>query len=382
MESHDWRAKREYTGRGGQKFRNASPYGRPNIPASQPDPEAEKAIEQGRRLYVGNLPYKAKVTDIQSLFIEISDLIQDITMSIDPMTGRNPSYCFVDFFTEDAALKTIDNYNGQIFMKRPLKVRPGVKPRASSHRNTNAHRQDSNFEPANDAPIESPYAFNRWRRLDARVDIESMNKTAIEAGRRLYVGNLPRVSTQAEHNIRIRDLFKDYEVEVISKMILPHHGFRNPTKARYCFVDLKSREDTDAAIAALNGIQKWDSILEISRSSGISGKLHERSRVYVGGLPFFEDINTLKCEMKTLFGSFGEIKVVSTILEEHILGSSKNTGYCFVEFANGSQSDAAITAVDQTSRWGGTVTVRQAKPLQKAGHLEVGDELEEGEVSE
>jgi RNA recognition motif-containing protein len=177
-------------------------------------------------------------------------------------------------------------------------------------------------------------------------------------------------------------LFKDYDVEVISKMILPHHGFMNPIKSRYCFVDLKSRQDADAAIAALNGIGKWNCDLDVSRSSGISGKLHERSRVYVGGLPLFEDTETLKSEMEALFESFGKVKVVSAILAEKIPGSRKNTSYCFVEFDNGVQSDAAIAALDQTSRWNGTITVRQANPSQKAGHLEVGEELEEGEVLE
>jgi RNA recognition motif-containing protein len=386
MESRDWRAKREPSHRGGRQSRRGAPYGRFNIPPTQPDPEAEHAIEQGRRLYVGNLPYKAKVTDIQSLFVEISDLIQDITMSVDPMTGRNPSYCFVDFITKDAALETMEKYDGRIFMKRPLKAKPGVKPRASSHRNTDAHRQDSNFEPAPEAPNESPYAFNRWRRLDAQVDIESMNQSAIEAGRRLYVGNLPRFSTQAEQNIGIRDLFKDYDVEVISKMVLPHQGFRNPIKSRYCFVDLKSRQDANAAIAGLNRIEKWNCVLDVSRSNGISGKLHGRSRVYVGGLPLFEDTESLKSEMKALFESFGKVKVVSAILAEKLAekipGSRKNTSYCFVEFDNGVQSDAAIAALDQTSRWNGTITVRQANPFQKAGHLEVGQELEDGEVLE
>jgi RNA recognition motif-containing protein len=184
MESHDWRAKREYSGRGGQQSGRASPYGRSNIPPTQPDPEAEHAIDQGRRLYVGNLPYKAKVTDIQSLFTEISDLIQDITMSVDPMTGRNPSYCFVNSITKTAALESMEKYNGRIFMKRPLKVKPGVKPRASSHRNMDVRRHDSNLEPATEASSESPYAFNRWRRLDTQVDIESMNQSGIEVGRR------------------------------------------------------------------------------------------------------------------------------------------------------------------------------------------------------
>ena len=33
------------------------------------DPATLQAIEEGRRLYVGNLPYRAKLEDVQGLFV-------------------------------------------------------------------------------------------------------------------------------------------------------------------------------------------------------------------------------------------------------------------------------------------------------------------------
>jgi RNA recognition motif-containing protein len=73
------------------------------------------------------MPYEATVKDVESLFKDISDGIQAINMSVDPMTGRNPSYCFVDFKSKDLAERVMEEYNGVDFLRRPLKVKPGVK---------------------------------------------------------------------------------------------------------------------------------------------------------------------------------------------------------------------------------------------------------------
>ena len=86
----------------------------------------DKAIEEGRRLYVGNLPYDTTVKDIENLFQDV-DGIEAINMSIDPMTGRNPSYCFVDLVTKDLAEGIMEMYNGRLFRERALRVKPGVK---------------------------------------------------------------------------------------------------------------------------------------------------------------------------------------------------------------------------------------------------------------
>lgn len=54
-------------------------------------------------------------------------------MSVDPMTGRNPSYCFVDLASKDLAEHVMEEYNGRDFMRRPLKVKPGEFPKFLEH---------------------------------------------------------------------------------------------------------------------------------------------------------------------------------------------------------------------------------------------------------
>ncbi|TVY44041.1 Multiple RNA-binding domain-containing protein [Lachnellula subtilissima] len=323
---------RDYKYRGGRNpargsHSSAHLSGRSNRPPTLPDPEAGQAIDQGRRLYVGNLPYEAKLDDIRALFADIPDVIQDISMSVDLMTGRNPSYCFVDFTSKESAAEAMKNYNRKTFMRRPLKVKPGVKPRGGADQHDSGPPQHDTSSLLENT--ESPYPYQRWRRLDAQVDTESHNTSATEEGRRLYVGGLPRFPTQAEQNQEIRKLFQDYDVQVISKLVSPHKSKQaDPGNHYYCFIDLGSREDADRAMAALNGLDKWNWNIVVSRSTAISGKLRERQRVYVAGLPLFMDEKTLGNEMKALFESFGDVKVVSKVFQAGASEySEKNTGY-------------------------------------------------------
>ena len=81
----------------------------------------------GTRLYVGNLLYSAGRPDIESLFVESGFQISGLSMSVDPFTGRNPSYAFVDFETAEEAQRAMDQVNGKEMLGRPVNVRPGVR---------------------------------------------------------------------------------------------------------------------------------------------------------------------------------------------------------------------------------------------------------------
>ena len=71
--------------------------------------------------------------------------------------------------------------------------------------------------PANDVN-EDAYAFNRWDRKDASTHWTAPH----DEGRRLYVGGLPRISGQDIVNAEMRQLFSNWHVEAVSKIILPH----------------------------------------------------------------------------------------------------------------------------------------------------------------
>jgi RNA recognition motif-containing protein len=120
------------------------------------------------------------VSNLNSSFIGSDSEICDqeaINMSVDSMTGRNPSYCFVDFTSKDLAERMMGEFNGRDFMRRPLKVKPGVKPSSGGARFHIQSRNGSEISPT----------YNRWDRLDRPESVNS----ASEERRRLFVGGLP-----------------------------------------------------------------------------------------------------------------------------------------------------------------------------------------------
>lgn len=81
------------------------------------------------RLYVGNLLYSAQRDDIAQFFNENGFNVANISMSIDPLTGKNPSYCFVDFDSAEDAARAMAELNGQDVLGRAVRINPGVAKR-------------------------------------------------------------------------------------------------------------------------------------------------------------------------------------------------------------------------------------------------------------
>jgi RNA recognition motif-containing protein len=61
----------------------------------------------GRRLYVGNLPYKATDEDLTALFKSVGDVASARVMR-DMATGRARGFGFVEMTTDEAAQKAIE----------------------------------------------------------------------------------------------------------------------------------------------------------------------------------------------------------------------------------------------------------------------------------
>lgn len=174
-------------------------------------------------------------------------------MSIDPFSGRNPSYCFADLDEAEDIDAVIRKLHGYLIRGRPIKVNHDVGKRAERPRRIetcleNGERRSFDFTPR----TASPFVFDRYARTDAR---EHWTKP-IEEGRRLFVGGLSDISDQAFVNEEMRQLFDGHNLQAVSKQILPAH--RNTEIAAtgqcYCFVDLPSALEAENAMAALDGI--------------------------------------------------------------------------------------------------------------------------------
>lgn len=164
---------------------------------------------------VGNLPYSAKPHLIEEILVN-NDLgnIEHIHISIDPISRRNPGYCFVDFLDKETAERALASLAADI-SGRPIKVGP-CEPK--KQRNPFSSCEGENF------------AFNRWGDWKSKREVEPpterVYRRGVEQGpqgaldhfddmihsdeRRLFVGGLDKMTNQAEHNEEVSLLFAGF----------------------------------------------------------------------------------------------------------------------------------------------------------------------------
>lgn len=92
---------------------------------------AASSTESPTRLYVGNLLYTAQPGDVEKFFAENGFEITRLSMSTDPFTGRNPSYCFIDLETEEDCGRALNELNGKEILGRPVKINVGIARKPS-----------------------------------------------------------------------------------------------------------------------------------------------------------------------------------------------------------------------------------------------------------
>ncbi|KAJ9601963.1 hypothetical protein H2200_013522 [Cladophialophora chaetospira] len=249
----------------------------------------------GTRLYVGNLLYTAQRPDIEDLFKNHGFNVVNVSISTDPFTGRNPSYCFVDLDTVEEAQRAMSELNGVDVLGRPLRVSPGVaKRQGQGGQGGGNESRVKDYERGQGRPRgaretreqkEGDYnpTFDRWNRTDAQS-----HWTAPQSeGRRLYVGNMPRIEPQSAHDQEVQELFAQYAPGItlgaVSKQISPRPAPKPElgNNQYYCFVDLEKAEDVDAAIEAMDGKQgSWGGNVRVNRA-----RTSDRKVVREQGLP-------------------------------------------------------------------------------------------------
>ncbi|KAJ5577495.1 uncharacterized protein N7459_006459 [Penicillium hispanicum] len=228
---------------------------------SRPGSHVPQAISEGRRLYVGNMPYTAKSEDIEALFTAAKFPIERINIAIDPLTGRNPSYCFVDLLAKEQAERAMAELDGHDLLGRPVKIKPGV---AKTGERTGGDQSRPPFGLGSDL----------WRRQDntsfARVNNDS--------SRRVYVGGLPRLTEQQALQGNIQTFFQGYNIENVSKLFIPHPAKRfEPGDHYYLFVDFSTVEEAQRAMDTLHGQPgPWGGPLRVQRARGTNNQADER----------------------------------------------------------------------------------------------------------
>jgi len=73
------------------------------------------------RLFIGNLPYQATEDDLRQHFAQVGEPTQ-IVRPLDRETGRARGFAFVEYAERSQAEAAIQQFDGQLFMGRPLAV--------------------------------------------------------------------------------------------------------------------------------------------------------------------------------------------------------------------------------------------------------------------
>jgi RNA recognition motif-containing protein len=85
-------------------------------------PEKRKGEEvMEKKIYVGNISFKATEEDIKELFARSGD-VESVKIITDAHTGNPKGFGFVEMATEEDAKKAIAELNGTTFMDRTISV--------------------------------------------------------------------------------------------------------------------------------------------------------------------------------------------------------------------------------------------------------------------
>ncbi|KAK2743887.1 hypothetical protein FQN57_004510 [Myotisia sp. PD_48] len=241
------------------------------------------AFLEGRRLYVGNLPYMAKREDVLEFFGVAKSADGDIQenefidMSIDPFTSRNPSYCFVELATSEQAKNAMAELDGKFFLGRPAKIKPGVpkksngpaRARRDQPADVDQHRRRTS------AP-DAKCTYDRWTQTNAN---EHWFGYAL-AGKRLHVSGLLRMPNHATADYEVRNVFQGFKIEAISKIIPPRPDHRSASgNDFYLFVDFESAEEAGRAVHGLHDTATIKFCpLRLQKARGNSWKVFERQQ--------------------------------------------------------------------------------------------------------
>ena len=74
-----------------------------------------------KKLYVGNLSFKATDEDVKTLFAAYGE-VQNVSIVTDRYSGRSRGFAFVEMTSDDSATKAREALNGKPYQERNLTV--------------------------------------------------------------------------------------------------------------------------------------------------------------------------------------------------------------------------------------------------------------------
>lgn len=305
-----------------------------------------------------------------------------VDISIDPETGRNPSYCFVEFKTQEDATNAMNSLQGINLQGRALRI----NPKTDRKPNPTAERTARGWGPRATDGNENSYPNNRWKREDAQPQ---WNAPA-EDPKRVYVGSL-HASDQETINAEMKGLFEGYEVTSVSKLITPQSALPDQNSS-FCFVEVATPAQAVEAVRNLNGRPTpHGDIYRVSHAKGKRGPTTgerepwksqqvETSKVFISGLPQIASQEELDHQIRELFAGL-QINEISKLITPHESKQTEsgNHHYCFATFDRQEEAQRGVEAMNgQPTPNGGIYKISFARE-RPAGNFGQADRFQQRE---
>ncbi|KAD4982521.1 hypothetical protein R6Q59_002128 [Mikania micrantha] len=179
-----------------------------------------------------------------------------------------------------------------------------------------------------------------------------------EAARRLYVGNIPRTTT----NDDLKKLFEEHgAIDRVEVMYDKYSG----RSRRFGFVTMKTVDDVNAAIEKLNGTEIGGRKIKVNVTekplNGVISSLQSDEapfidspyKLYVGNLAKTVTSDSLK----SFFAEKGNVVGAKV---SRVPGTSKSSGFGFVSFSSEEEVEAAIASFNDAVLEGQKIRVNKA----------------------
>ncbi|GAB0138481.1 poly(A) RNA binding protein [Epichloe bromicola] len=241
------------------------------------------ALSECRRIYLGNLLYTVEAKEIEEGLREngFGDF-EAVQLSVDPVSGRNPGYCFVDFVNHDGAERALESLNATI-RGRALKVGPCKPKQPRSNARWGSDGRSPSFQRWGDEGASPRHGSTNGHDRGQRTSSDHVEEAVGEdSGKRVYVGGLSPSVDQALDTAEVTELFAGFAPVTISNRIKPRESTSAlPGNHHYCFVEFGTREEAQSAIDTLNGKVTESGPLRVSVAKPPSNKQRgQRSSPY------------------------------------------------------------------------------------------------------
>lgn len=168
--------------------------------------------------------------------------------------------------TSEDAEQAVQILPGKSLGGRPLKASSCVQKGSTDSRSYSTRLQSTRWR--NQSQAESTQ--HQDHSIASRTATDLL--IPFQENRRLFVGGLPCPVDNHTSDLEIRDLFKDFHVECVSKVKSPQKKDARGN-AWYAFVDLSTAEEASRASRVLNRKKLWGGTITVNLARGSPGKV-------------------------------------------------------------------------------------------------------------